>query len=161
MVDERILHNPLSRYGGYSCRKKSEKIKISSRINLGFLSAEGVRGNFPLQAFFQVSVLGKVGKNEPVFPHRQCLLFFPEKEKAFSDIAEKIRNFFPQYPNRGDITLFTINIRNSGKGGEKNGRPRILAAQGYREYAAGGYEADCGETCGQVLCKQEVYNQRF
>ena len=85
--------------------------------------------------------------------HRQCLLFFPEKVKAFSGIVEKFRNFFGQYPNRGDITLFTINIRNSGKGGEKNGRPRILAAQGNGEYVTGGEKIDSGRACGQVLRK--------
>ena len=43
--------------------------------------------------FFQVSASGKFEKLEPVREHRQCLLFFTEKVPAFSDIAEKIRNF--------------------------------------------------------------------
>ncbi len=85
-------------------------------------------GNSPYKQFFQVSAFGKIGKIQPVREHRQCLLFFTGKVSAFPDIAEKIRNFFGQYPHRGNITLFTINIRNSGKGGEKNGRPCIPAA---------------------------------
>lgn len=67
--------------------------------------------------FFQVPASGNLGKSKPVFPHRQCLLFFTEKVSAFSDIAEKIINFFRQCPHRGDITLATINIRNSGERG--------------------------------------------
>ena len=58
-----------------------------------------------------------MGKPEPVFPHRQCLLFFTEKAETFSVIAEKNINFFEQCPHRGDITLATINIRNSGERG--------------------------------------------
>lgn len=43
-IDESILHNLLSRYGGYSYRKISEKIKNFGRIIFWFLSAEGARG---------------------------------------------------------------------------------------------------------------------
>ena len=71
-----------------------------------------------LQAnFFKFPLRGNLGKLEPVREHRQCLLFFTEKVPAFSGIAEKIINFFRQCPHRGDITLSTINIRNSGERG--------------------------------------------
>ena len=99
---------------GHSCKK----IKNSVRKFCDFLNAKGVRGICPLQAdFFQVPASGNWEKSEPVFPHRQCLLFFTEKVFAFSGIAEKIINFFRQYPHRGGITLATINIRNSGERG--------------------------------------------
>ena len=67
--------------------------------------------------FFRIPVPGNLGKSEPVWEHRQCLLFFTEKVPAFSGIAEKIINFFRQCPHRGGITLSTINIRNSGERG--------------------------------------------
>ena len=40
--------------------------------------------------FFQIPALGNLGKSEPVWEHRQCLLFFTEKVPAFSGIAEKL-----------------------------------------------------------------------
>ena len=73
-------------YMGHSCKK----IKNSARKFCDFLNAKGVRGICPLQAdFFQVPASGNWGKSEPVFPHRQCLLFFTEKTSGFSSIAEK------------------------------------------------------------------------
>ena len=77
-------------YMGYLCKK----IKNSVRKFCDFLNGKGVRGIYPSASrFFQVPDPGNLGKSEPVFPHRQCLLFFTEKVPAFSGIAEKIRNF--------------------------------------------------------------------
>ncbi len=56
--------------------------------------------------------LEKIGRTK-----KSVELFFTEKVSAFSVIAEKIINFFRQCPHRGDITLATINIRNSGERG--------------------------------------------
>ena len=80
--------------------------------------------------FFQVSAPGKFEKLEPVREHRQCLLFFTEKTLGFSSIAEKNWKFLRQCPHRGNITLSTINIRNSGERRWKDVRPCIPAAQG-------------------------------
>ncbi len=40
--------------------------------------------------FFQIPTLGNLAKSEPVWEHRQCLLFFTEKVPAFFGIAEKL-----------------------------------------------------------------------
>ena len=102
----------------------------------------------PTSQFFQVSASGELGEIGACEGTQAVLAILHWKEKSLSSHCGKIRNFFGQYPNRGDITLFTINIRNSGKGGEKNGRPRILAAQGNGEYVTGGKKTDCGGACG-------------
>ena len=71
----------------------------------------------PTSQFFQVSAPGKLGKLEPVREHRQCLLLLPGKGFCLSGHWKKKRNFFEESPHRGDITLSTINIRNSGERG--------------------------------------------
>ena len=67
--------------------------------------------------FFRIPVPGNLGKSEPVWEHRQCLLFLSGKGFTFPAIREKIGNYFRKCPHRGSITLSTINIRNSGERG--------------------------------------------
>ena len=69
--------------------------------------------------FFQVPDPGNLGKSEPVFPHRQCLLFFTEKVPAFSGIAEKIRNFYGNAPIEGILLYLQLTSETAEKGDEK------------------------------------------
>ena len=71
----------------------------------------------PTSQFFQVSASGELGKIGACEGTQAVLAITSRKRFLPFRALEKKRNFFEESPHRGDITLSTINTRNSGERG--------------------------------------------
>ncbi len=112
-------------YMGHSYKK----IKDSGRVVFDFLDTKGVRGICPIGtnltrfgyapykpifSSFRSGEVGEIGACEGT----QAVLAITSRKRFLPFRAlEKKRNFFEESPHRGDITLSTINTRNSGERG--------------------------------------------
>ena len=100
-------------YMGHSYKK----IKDSGRVVFDFLDTKGVRGICPYKPIFSSFRSGEVGEIGACEGTQAVLAITSRKRFLPFRALEKKRNFFEESPHRGDITLSTINIRNSGERG--------------------------------------------